>query len=72
MLPLPTVRTYEEGLPSEARISRFGTVQSQSAAGQERTQFVSPNPSMGQRDQSPSTSQMGHIGRDQSAGRGRA
>ena len=28
----------------------FGTVQSQSGAGQERTQFVSPNPSMGQRD----------------------
>ena len=50
----------------------LGTVQSQSAAGQERTQFVSPNPSMGQRDQSPSTSQTGHIGRDQSAGRGRA
>ena len=47
-------------------------MQSQSAAGQERTQFVSPNPSMGQRDQSPSTSQTGHIGLDQSAGRGRA
>ena len=42
----------------------FGTVQSQSAAGQEMTQFVSPNPSMGQRDQSPSTSQTVHIGRD--------
>ena len=50
----------------------FGTVQSQSAAGQERTQFVSLNPSMGQRDQSPSTSQTGHIGRHQSASRGRA
>ena len=47
-------------------------MQSQSAAGQERTQFVSPNPSMGQRDQSPSTSQTGHIGLDQSSGRGRA
>ena len=47
-------------------------MQSQSAVGQERTQFVSLNPSMGQRDQSPSTSQTGHIGRDQSAGRGRA
>ena len=35
-------------------------------------QFVSPNPSMGQRDQSPSTSQTGHIGRDQRADRGRA
>ena len=42
----------------------FGTVQSQSAARQEMTQFVSPNPSMGQRDQSPSTSLTGHIGRD--------
>ena len=50
----------------------FGTLQSQSVVGQERTQFVSPNHSMGQRDQSPSTSQTGHIGRDQSAGRGRA
>ena len=50
----------------------FGTVQSQSVAGQERTQFAFPNPSMGQRDQSPSTSQTSHISRDQSAGRGRA
>ena len=48
----------------------FGTAQSQSAVGQERTQFVPPPPSMGQRDQSPSTSQMGHIGQSQSAGRG--
>ena len=47
-------------------------MQSQLAAGQERTQFVSPNPSMGQRDQSPSTSQTSHIGWHQSAGRGRA
>ena len=47
-------------------------MQSQSTAGQERTQFISQNPSMGQRDQSPITSQTGHIGRDQSAGRGRA
>ena len=46
-------------------------MQSQSAAGQGRTQFVSPNPSMVQRDQSPSTSQTGHISRDQSSGRGR-
>ena len=50
----------------------FGTVQSQSAAGQVRTHFVSPNPSMGQRDQKPSTSQKGNIGLDQSAGQGRA
>ena len=50
----------------------FGTVQSQSAAGQERTHFISPNPSIGQRDQSPNTSQTGHKGGDQSAGRGRA
>ena len=47
-------------------------MQSQSAAGQKRTQFVSPKPRMGQRDQSPSTSQNGNIGRDQSAGRGQA
>ena len=50
----------------------FGTVQSQSAAERERTQFVSPNLSMGQRDQSSSTSMTGHIGPDQSVGRGRA
>ena len=24
MLPLPAARTYEEGLPSEARVPRFG------------------------------------------------
>ena len=46
--------------------------------GQEQIQFVSPYPSMGQRDQcqfegaaqAPSTSQTGHIGQSQSAGRG--
>ena len=48
----------------------FGTVHSQSAVGQERTQFVPPPPSMGQRDQSPSTSQTGHIGQSQSTSRG--
>ena len=48
----------------------FGTAQSQSAVGQEMTQFVPPPPSMGQRDQSPSTSQTCHIGQIQSAGRG--
>ena len=48
----------------------LGTIQSQSAIGQEQLQFVSPYPSMGQRDQSPSTPQTGHIG--QSAGQGRA
>ena len=48
----------------------LGTVQSQSAEGQEHIQVVPPPPSMGQRDQSPSTSQMGHIGQSQSAGRG--
>ena len=47
-------------------------MKSQSSIGQEQLQFVSPNPSMGQRDQSPSTSQTGHIGWDHSAGRGRA
>ena len=53
-------------------------VQSQSVEGQEQIQFVSPYPSMGQRDkcqyegasQAPSTSQMGHIGQSQSAGQG--
>ena len=43
------------------------------------TQFVSPHPSMGQRDQyqpqgaaqAPNTSPMGHIGQNQSVGRGR-
>ena len=57
----------------------FGTVQSQSAVGQERTQFVPPPPSMGQGNQyqfqgatpAPSTLQTGHIGQDQSIGRGR-
>ena len=48
----------------------LGTIQSQLAEGQEQIQFVSPYPSMGQRDQSPSTSQTGHIGQSQSAGRG--
>ena len=58
----------------------FGTAQSQSAIGQERTQFVPPSPSMDQGNQyqfqgatpSPSTSQTGHIGQGQSVGRGRA
>ena len=45
-------------------------MQSQSVEGQEQIQFVSPYPSMGQRDQSPSTSQTGHISQSQSAGRG--
>ena len=45
-------------------------MQSQSAEGQEQIQFVSPYPSMGQRDQSPSIYQTGHIGQSQSAGRG--
>ena len=39
----------------------LGTVQSQSAEGQEQIQFVPPPPSMGQRDQSPSTLQTGYI-----------
>ena len=49
----------------------FETAQSQSAEGQEKIQFVSPYPSMGQRDQSLSTSQAGHIGQGQGVGRGR-
>ena len=56
----------------------FGTAQSQSAVGQERTQFVPPPPSMGQGNQyqfqgatsTPSTSQTGHIGQGKSVGRG--
>ena len=52
MFPLPAARTYEEGLPLEAGIPRFGDgVQSQSAEGQEQIQFVSSYPSMGQKDQ---------------------
>ena len=47
-------------------------MQSQSIEGHEKIQFVSPYPSMGQRDQSLSTSQAGHIGQDQSVGRGQA
>ena len=57
----------------------FRTAQSQSVVGQERTQYVPPHPSMGQRDQYqfqgaapiPSTSQTGHMGQSQSIGRGR-
>ena len=57
----------------------LGTVQSQSAMGQERIQFVSPHPSMGKRNQyqsqgaapTPSTLQTNHIGQGQDAGRGR-
>ena len=48
----------------------LGTVQSQSAEKQEQIQFVSPYLSMGQKDQSPGTSQTGHIGQSQSAGQG--
>ena len=58
----------------------FGTTQSQSTVGQERTQFFPIPPSMGQGNQyqfqgatpAPSTSQTGHIGQGQSIGRGRA
>ena len=58
----------------------FGTAQSQSAVGQERTQFVPPPPSMDQGNQypfqgptpAPSTSQTGHIGQGQSVSLGRA
>ena len=58
----------------------FGTAQSQSAVGQERTRFVPPPPSMGQGNKyqfqgaTPAhrTSQMSHMGQGQSVGRGRA
>ena len=49
----------------------LGTVHSQSAEGQEQIQFVSPYPSMGQRDQLLSISQTSHIGQGQGVGRGR-
>ena len=57
----------------------LGLVQSQSVVGQEHLQFVSPYPSMGQKDQyqskgaipAPSTYQAGHIDKDQGVGRGR-
>ena len=53
---------------------------SQSTVGQERTRFVPPPPSMGQGNQyqfqgaapALSTSHTGHIGEDQSVGRGQA
>ena len=48
----------------------LGTLQSQSTEGHEQIQFVPPPPSTGQRDQSPNTSQTGHIGQSQSAGWG--
>ena len=80
MLPLPAARTYEEGLPSKAGISRFGDSAVPINYGIERIQFVSPHPSMGQRNlyqslgasPAPSTLQTGHIGQGQSTGRGRA
>ena len=45
MFPLPTARTYEEGLPSET--GTLGAGQSQSVVGQELIQFIPPPPSMG-------------------------
>ena len=58
----------------------FGIAQSQSAVGQEMTQFVPLPSSMGQGNQyqfqgaapAPNTWQTGHIGQGQSIGRGRA
>ena len=66
--------------PQKQGSQGFGTTQSQSVVGQERTQFVPTPPSMGQGNQyqlqgatpALSTSQIGHIGQDQRAGRGRA
>ena len=65
-----------QGYPGQG-FQGFGTAQSQSAVGQERTLFVPPPPSMGQGNQyqfqgatlAPSTSQTGHIGQGQSVGR---
>ena len=58
----------------------FGTALSQSAIGQERTQFVPPPPNMGQGNKyqfqgatpTPRTSQTGHMGQGQSVGWRRA
>ena len=58
----------------------FRTTQSQSAVGQERTQFVPPPPSMDQGNQyqfqgatpAPNTSQAGHMGQGQSVGQSQA
>ena len=46
-------------------------MQSQSIERQEQIHFVSPYPSMGQRDQSLSVLQTGHMGQGQGVGRGR-
>ena len=69
---------FRQDCPQRQGSRGLGTVQSQSAKGQEHIQFVSPYPSMGQRDQcqyagasqAPSTSQTGHIDQSQSTGRG--
>ena len=61
--------------PQRQESQGFGTAQSQSEVGQERTQFVPPPPSMGQGNQfqsqgaiqAPSSAQMGQRG--QSVGR---
>ena len=71
-------RHMRRDCPQRQGCQGFGTTQSQSAVGQEGTQFVPPPSSMGQGNQyqfqgaalAPSTSQTGHIGQDQSVGRG--
>ena len=70
MLPLPTAGHMRRDCPQRQGSQGLGTVQSQSVVGQEKIRFVSPHPSMGQRNQyqsqgaalAPSTSQTGHIG----------
>ena len=72
-------RHMRRDCPQRQGSQGFGTAQSQSAIGQERTQFVPPPPSMGQGNRyqfqgaapAPSTSQTNHIGQGQSVGRGR-
>ena len=62
--------------PQRQGFQGLGTVQSQSAERHEQIQFVSPYPSVGQRNQyqsegaapTPSTSRTGHIGQGQGVG----
>ena len=80
MLPLPTAQTYEEGFPLEARVPGFRDSAVPVGYGTGADTICFSTPSMGQRNQyqsqgaaqAPSTSQTGHIGQGQSAGRGQA
>ena len=73
-------RHMKRDCPQRQGSQGFGTAQSQSAIGPERTQFVPPPPSMGQGNQDQfqgavptlSTSQTGHIDLGQIVGRDQA